>query len=133
MKISPFLFVYIKTNYYICQINLNDMELIHVACFIKEKPLETKNDLVILGGEAWRDKDQKQTHRVKISLETDLYLDCLSTISSIDTDVSLYFLVTDSWKALKKVFKQPQFAFVLESNFSLMAEQDDDMVIIKEF
>lgn len=109
------------------------MGLIHVACFIKDEPIEVKDDLVTLHAEAWRDKDVKQTHNVKIALKTDLYLDCLSEISDIDEEVHLYFSTTDSWKDLKKVFKRPSFAFLLEDGFDLLVEEEKDMKILKEF
>lgn len=109
------------------------MELIHIACYIKDEPLESKNDLIILHAEAWREKDVKQTHIVRIALKTDLYLDCLSAISDVKEDVNLYFSTTDSWKDLKKVFKQPHFSFYLEDGFDLMVEREEDMETIKQF
>lgn len=108
------------------------MELIHIACYVQEKPLEVKDDLIILFAEAWREKDTKQSHPVRIALKTDLYLDILSECQGLE-DVSLFFETEDSWKALKKVFKNPSFVFLLEDGFKLMVEREDDMELIKEF
>jgi methionine salvage enolase-phosphatase E1 len=108
-------------------------EIIHIACFIKDEPLEANNDSVILAAEAWRDSNIKKTVDVRLNLKTDLYLDCLSAISEIEDDVHLYFITNDSWKALKKVFKHSNFAFLLEDGFDLMVEEEEFMVTIKEF
>ena len=108
-------------------------ELIHVACFIQEPPLENKNDLITLRAEAWRDKNTKKSHFVKIAMQTDLYLDCLSAIQNEEKEVSLYFTTIDEWKALKKVFKQPDFAFYLTEGFELIVEEEEDFKLVKEF
>jgi len=108
-------------------------ELIHVSCFIKDKPLETKDDLIILNAEAWRDAKQKKAHSVRIALNADLYLDCLSEVSNVEGETYLYFSTIDSWKALKKVFKNPDFSFYVENDFELLEETEKDMNTIKEF
>lgn len=109
------------------------MELIHIACYIQDEPLDSKNDLVILRAEAWREKKLQKSHDVRVALKTDLYLDCLSATSESKEEVHLYFETMDSWKDLKKVFKNPDFAFYLEDGFDLMIEQEEDMKIIESF
>jgi len=107
-------------------------ELIHIGCYIQEEPIEAKDDSVILFAEAWREKDVKQAHPVRISMSMDLYLDCLAECRDFE-DVSLFFETVDSWKALTKVFRLPQFALLLDGGFDLMVEREDDMEIIKSF
>lgn len=110
-------------------------ELIHIACFIKDTPIEEKNGQMILYGEAWRDSNVKKTEEVRLTMSTDLYLDCLSVAKETEEDVHLYFCIHDSWKALKKLFRHPksEFAFIVEDNFELLVEGDEDMIVLKEF
>lgn len=107
------------------------LELIHVSSYLRGNTTEQKGNRITIFAEAYRDKNIRSTANVKISLEMDLYLDCLST--SEDEDLLLYFNTEDDWKALKKVFKNPNFAFVVDKDFELMVEDEKEMITLKEF
>lgn len=107
------------------------MELIHISSYIRETPLENKNGRVTLFANAWRNRNTKKVVNVKISLDMDLYLDCLGV--SDDEDLILSFTTEDCWKSLIKVFDNPNFAFVVDRDFELMVEDEEEMITLKEF
>lgn len=107
------------------------IELIHVSSYIKGAPESQKQGRVTLFAEAWRNKNTRKVVNVKISLETDLYLDCLNV--SDDEDLILAFCIEDDWKSLIKVFNNPSFAFVVDKDFELMVEDKKGMITLKEF
>lgn len=109
----------------------NKEELIHISCYFRQPEVEQKEDAVILYGEAWRDSNTKKSKQIRIYLKTDLYLDCLSKTD--DEDALIHFVIEDSWKALKKVFKNPDFAFVLEDDFEIILETEEGIDLITEF
>ena len=106
------------------------MELIFISSYIREEPLEQRDGRVTLFAEAWRDKNTKEVAQVKISLNLDLYLDCLGV--SDDEDLILTFSTEDSWEDLLKVFAKPEFAFLVQKDFTLMIEKTE-MITLKEF
>lgn len=107
------------------------MEIIHISSYIREQPLSQSNGRVTLFAQAWRNRNTRKVANVKISLETDLYLDCLGV--SDDEDLILSFTTEDCWKSLIKVFDNPNFAFVVERDFELMVEAEKEMITLKEF
>lgn len=107
------------------------IELIHISSYIREKPLDQKLGRVTLFAQSWRNRNTRKVANVKISLTIDLYLDCLGV--SDDEDLILTFTTEDSWKDLIKVFDNPNFAFVVDKDFELMVEDEEEMITLKEF
>lgn len=107
------------------------MELIHISSYIREEPIEQKHGRVTLFANAWRNRNTQKVVNVKISLDMDLYLDCLGV--SEDENLILSFTTEDCWKSLIKVFDNPNFAFVVERDFELMVETEKEMITLKEF
>jgi len=107
------------------------LELIHISSYLRNSEIQEKDGRVILFAESWRDKNVSITQNVKISLETDLYLDCLGV--SDNEELILAFSIDDDWKALRTVFKNPDFAFIVNKDFELMIENDEEMITLKVF
>lgn len=107
------------------------MELIHISSYLRHNESEQKDGRITLFAEAWRDKNVRKTANVKISMDLNLYLDCLNV--SEDEDLILSFCTTDCWKSLLQVFKNPNFAFVVDKDFELMVEDEEEMITLKEF
>ena len=107
-------------------------EIISVGCNIKEEPMKNVDGMLVLKAEAFRGDENNEFTPIKLSMGVDLYLDILNDCKGVQ-DISLCFLVKESWEKIVKVGESEELTLYVENDFDLIIEENNQFKVYKTY